>query len=85
MSKAVSKSFVLRRQGPGTKEVSKVHQGCLASRETEAVETDLGMSTALSKGLLADRHRPSPGEARFSKVPCREHRATDVVRRVCSK
>jgi hypothetical protein len=64
----LSKSFVLRRQGPGTKEVSKVQQGCLASRETEAVETDHGMSKALSKGLLADRHGPSQAEARFSQA-----------------
>jgi hypothetical protein len=63
MCKAGSKTFVLRRQGPGTKEVSKVQQGCLASREI-----DLGMSMALSKGPLADRHGPSQGEARFSKV-----------------
>jgi hypothetical protein len=58
---------VLRKQDLSTKEVSKVQQGCLASRETEAVEIDLGMSTALSKGLLADRHGLSQGEARFSK------------------
>jgi hypothetical protein len=68
LCKAVSKPFVLRRQGPGTKEMSKVQQGCLASRETEAMEIDLGMSTALSKGPLADRHGPSQGEARFSKA-----------------
>jgi hypothetical protein len=48
--------------------VSKVQQGCLASRETEAVEIDLGMSMALSKGIMADRHRPSQGEASFSKT-----------------
>jgi hypothetical protein len=68
MCKAVSKTFVLRRQGHGTKEVSKFWQGCLASRETETVEIDLGMSTALSKGPLADRHGPSQVEARFSKA-----------------
>jgi hypothetical protein len=68
LCKAVSKPFVLRRQGPSTKEMSKVQQGCLASRETEAMEIDLGMSTALSKGPLADRHGPSQGEARFSKA-----------------
>jgi hypothetical protein len=68
MCKVVSKTFVLRKQGPSTKEVSKVQRGCLASRETEAVEIDLGMSTALSKGPLADRHGPSQGEARFSKA-----------------
>jgi hypothetical protein len=59
---------MLRRQGLSTKEVSKVQQGYLASRETEAMEIDLGMSTALSKGPLADRHGPSQGEARFSKA-----------------
>jgi hypothetical protein len=53
MCKAVSNTFVLRRQGPGTKEVSKVQQGFLASRETEAVEIDFGMSTDVSKGPLA--------------------------------
>jgi hypothetical protein len=64
----VSKTFVLRMQSPGTKEVSKVQQGCLASRETEAVETDLGMNMALSKGPLADRQELSQGETRFSKA-----------------
>jgi hypothetical protein len=53
---------------PGTKELSKVQQGCLVSRETEAVAIDLGMSMALSKGSLADKQGPSQGEARFSKV-----------------
>jgi hypothetical protein len=71
MCKAMSKTFVLRRQGPSTKEVSKIQQGCLASRETEAVEID-GMSTALSEGPLADRHRPSQGEARFRKAALQE-------------
>jgi hypothetical protein len=56
MSKAISKSFVLRRQGPSTKEVDKVQQSCLARGENEAVEEGLGMSTALSKGLLSARH-----------------------------
>jgi hypothetical protein len=37
----MSKSFVLRRQGPSTKEVSKVQEGCLATGETEAVEVAL--------------------------------------------
>jgi hypothetical protein len=64
----MSKTFVLRRQGPGTKEVSKGQQGCLERGETEAVEIDLGMKTALSEGPLADRHGPSQGEARFSKA-----------------
>jgi hypothetical protein len=41
VSKAVSKSFVLRRQGPGTREVSKVQQGSLARGETEAVKVAL--------------------------------------------
>jgi hypothetical protein len=41
MSKAMSRSFVLRRQGPGRKEVSKVQQGCLARGETEAVDIAL--------------------------------------------
>jgi hypothetical protein len=72
MSKAMSESFVLRRQSPGTKEVSKVQQGCLASRETEAVETDPGMSTALSKGPLADKNGPSQEESRFSKAALQE-------------
>jgi hypothetical protein len=48
--------------------MSKVQQGCLANRETEAVEINLGMSMALSKGPLANRHGPSQGEARFSKA-----------------
>jgi hypothetical protein len=37
----MSSPFVLRRQGPSTKEVSKVQQGCLARGETEAVEVAL--------------------------------------------
>jgi hypothetical protein len=41
MSKAVSKSFGLRKQDPDTKEVSKFQQGCLARVETEAVEVAL--------------------------------------------
>jgi hypothetical protein len=68
MFKVVSKTFVLRRQGPGTKKVSKVQQGCLERGETEAVETDLGMNMALSKSPLADRHGSSQGKARFSKA-----------------
>jgi hypothetical protein len=44
MCKAVSKTFGLRRQGPGMKEVSKVQQCCLASKEAEAVDIYLGMS-----------------------------------------
>jgi hypothetical protein len=60
-------------------------QGSASSKEeTEAVEIDLCTSTALSKGPLADRHRSSQGEARFSKVPCRENRAC-WHRIVCSK
>jgi hypothetical protein len=61
-------------------------QGSLASRETEAVEIDLGMNTALSKGPLADRHGPSQGEARFSKN-CLAGKTghVDEVRIVCSK
>jgi hypothetical protein len=56
------------------KEVSKVQQGCLARRETEAVEIDLGMSTALSKGLLADRHDPAKGKQGSARLPWRENR-----------
>jgi hypothetical protein len=57
-----------KARAPGKKELSKVQQGCLASRETEVVVIDLGMSMAVSKGPLADRQRPSQGEARFIKV-----------------
>jgi hypothetical protein len=46
---AISRSFVLRRQGLRLEEVSKVQQGCLARGETEAVEVDLDMSMALSR------------------------------------
>jgi hypothetical protein len=56
------------------KEVSKVQQDCLASRETEAVEIDLGMSTALSKSLLADMHGPSQGEEGSARLCCKENR-----------
>jgi hypothetical protein len=63
MSKTIPKSCVLRRQGLGTKEVSEVQRGCLPRGET-----------ALSKGLLADRHGPSQGEARFSKTALQEKR-----------
>jgi hypothetical protein len=76
MSRAMLRSFVLRRQGPGAKKVSKVQQGCLARRKTEAVEVGLDISIALSKGLLADRHRPSQGEARFSKAVLQEKQDT---------
>jgi hypothetical protein len=58
----MSNTFVLRRQG---------EQGSarlLCKRETEAVEIELGISTALSKGPLADRQGPRQGEARFSKA-----------------
>jgi hypothetical protein len=49
MCKALSKIFVLRRQGPDTKEVSKIQQGCLSSRETEAVEIDLALAQLCQK------------------------------------
>jgi hypothetical protein len=41
MSRAVSRPFVLRRQGPCMKKMSKARQGCLARGETEAVEVAL--------------------------------------------
>jgi hypothetical protein len=41
MSKAMSRSFVLRKQGPSMKEVSKVQQSCHAREEAEAVEVTL--------------------------------------------
>jgi hypothetical protein len=44
----------------------------ILSWETEAVEVGLDMSLALSKGLLADRHGPSQGEARFSEAALQE-------------
>jgi hypothetical protein len=62
------KDLCVEKASSGTKEVSKVQQGCFASRETEAVEIDLAMSTALSKDLLADRQGPIQEEARFSKA-----------------
>jgi hypothetical protein len=43
MSKAISKSFVLRREGPSTKKVGKVQQGCLARGETEACKVMIGL------------------------------------------
>jgi hypothetical protein len=42
----MSKTFVLRGQGPSTEEMNKLQQSCLASRETESVEIDLVMNTA---------------------------------------
>jgi hypothetical protein len=41
MSRDMSKSFVLRRQGTRMKEVSKVQQGCLARGETKVVDLAL--------------------------------------------
>jgi hypothetical protein len=62
MCKATSKTFVLRKQDPGTKEVSKVQQGCLESRETEAVKVDLATD-------------PAKGRQGSERLPCRENRA----------
>jgi hypothetical protein len=45
----MSNVLCARRQGPSTKEVSKVQQGCLARGETEADQVGLGMSRALSR------------------------------------
>jgi hypothetical protein len=73
---------VLRRQGPGTKEVSKFQQGCLESRETEAVEVAFDMSVTLSKGPLADR--PRGGKVQQGCLAGETGHA-EVVRRVCSK
>jgi hypothetical protein len=70
----VSKCFVLRRQGPSTKELSKVQQGCLASREAEAVEIDLGLSTPLSEGLLLLVTDPDKGRQGSARLPCKENR-----------
>jgi hypothetical protein len=69
MCKAVSKTFMLRRQGLSTKEVSKVQQDYLASRETEAMEIDLGMSTALSKGLWLIGTDPDKGRKGSASLP----------------
>jgi hypothetical protein len=66
MSKAMSKFFVLRRKDPSTKEVSQVQQGCLARGETEAVEIDLDMSTAMSRASWLIGTGPSQGEVRFN-------------------
>jgi hypothetical protein len=65
-SKVTSRSFVLRRQGPGMKEVSKVQHSCLARGETEAVEIDLDMSTAMSRASWLIGTGPSQGEVRFN-------------------
>jgi hypothetical protein len=74
MSKAMSRSFVLRRQGPSTKEVSKVQQGCLARGETEAVEIDLGMSTAMSRASWMIGPEPAKGRQGSARLPCKENR-----------
>jgi hypothetical protein len=71
----VSETFVLRRQGPGMKEVSKVQQGCPTSRETETVEIDLGMSTALSRASWLIGTDPAKGRQGSARPPCRENRA----------
>jgi hypothetical protein len=52
------KDFCAEKEGPSTKEVSKVQQGSLARREIEAMKIGLGMSMALSKDPLADRQGP---------------------------
>jgi hypothetical protein len=64
----MSKTFGAEKARSWHKGGRKVQQGWLVSRETEAVEIDVGMSIALSKGLLADRHGPSQREARLSKA-----------------
>jgi hypothetical protein len=74
MSKAVSKTFVLRRQGPGTKEVSKVQQVCLAREETDEEELDLDMSTALPRAPWLIGTDPAKGRLVSARLPCRENR-----------
>jgi hypothetical protein len=73
MCKAMSKTFVLRRQGPGMKEVSKVQQGCLGNRETEAVEVDHGMSAALSRASWLIGTDPAKGRQGSARLPVREN------------
>jgi hypothetical protein len=81
MSMAMSRSFVLRRQGPSMKEVSKVQQGCLARGETEAVEIDFDMSTALSRASWLIGMDPAKGrQGSARKTGC-----ADLVRIVCTK
>jgi hypothetical protein len=65
----MSRSFLLRRQDPGTKEVSKVQQGCLARRETEAVEIDLDMSLALSRASWLIGTDPAKGTQSSARLP----------------
>jgi hypothetical protein len=74
MHKALSKTFVLRRQGPGTKEVSKVQQGWMASRETEAVEIDLALAQLCQKATWLIGLNPAKGRQSSARLPCRENR-----------
>jgi hypothetical protein len=55
--------------------VSKFQQGYLASRETEAVEMNLGTSTALSKCLRLIGMNPAKERQGSARMPCRENRA----------
>jgi hypothetical protein len=49
MNMAMSRSFVLRRQGPGMKEGGSFQHGCLARGKTGAVGKVLDMSMAMTR------------------------------------
>jgi hypothetical protein len=74
MNIAISMSFVLRRQGPGMKEVSKVQQGFLARGETKAVEIDLDMSMAMSRASWLIGTDPAKGRQGSARMPCKKNR-----------
>jgi hypothetical protein len=70
----MSRSFVLRRQDPGTKEMSKVQQGCLAREETEAAEKSCDMSTALSRASWLIGTDPVKVRQGSARQPCKKNR-----------
>jgi hypothetical protein len=85
----MSRSFVLRRHGPSTNEVNKVQQSCLVRRETEAVEIDLDMSTAMSRASWLIGTDPANGRQVSAGLPCKKTKKktgqADLMRIVCTK
>jgi hypothetical protein len=70
----VSKTFVLRRQDLGAKEVRKVQQVCLARGETDAEELHLDISMALPRTPWLIGTDPAKGRQGSARMPYRENR-----------
>jgi hypothetical protein len=54
--------------------VSKVQQGCLASKQTEAVEVALDMSTATSRASWLIGTDPAKGRQGSARLLCKKNR-----------